>query len=689
MLRYAVKLNASDIHIEPFETFVRVRLRGDGSLHRVLTPPASLGASIVSRVKVQAEMDISERRKPQDGQIEIAGSGEELHFRVSTLPVVHGEKCVIRLLRKEGHLAVLSRLGFTKDQFALIKTAAALPQGLILVTGPTGSGKTTTLHAVLNHINDPDINIMTIEDPVEQTLPGINHVQVQEKGAVACASAPGPPESPPTSSIGVDVGCGRGPRARRRHDAGGDRPHHRAAEAVGAQGARVACWRMTFFALALACTTTEEVEAAEPFQTSLTAETALDVETGTALTVTWTTEAPTDAAIELGLDDQYGERVTGWSSEDGLSHAVVIAGLSPQHTWHWRATSTDGASVATSSHQTFTPAAAPAELPELVVTGETDQLVVTPVIGARSFAAVYNGDGVAVWWRELATSFGTFTQVRLSADGTDLLVMAQLPKVNPDMAIYRYPIAGGDPVVTTISGGHHDFSELSTGGYIVLVHDTRAVEGVPVEGDALVEFAEDGTRRDLWSAWDLGGPADVEALPEMEAGPRDWTHINSFAVRDGLYWLSSYLLENLLVVDARTGALVAEIGGTTPDVTLVGGGGFGPQHAPVPTEAGFLVFNNRPLDDVEPYSEAAEYTLDLATREYSRVWNYDAERLVATPVLGNVEASAGGGHLVGWGSAGVLTLLNDDHELVWEGRTPLGSAFGYAHPIEGLSGPPS
>ena len=189
LLRYAVKMGASDIHIEPYDEFVRVRLRVDGSLHTVLTPPATLAPPIVSRIKVLAEMDISERRKPQDGHIEIEGTDEELHFRVSTLPVVHGEKCVIRLLRKEGHLADLSRLGFTKDQLDLIKAIAALPQGLLLVTGPTGSGKTTTLHAVLNHINDPDINIVTIEDPVEQTLPGINHVQVQEKGGVTFGSA--------------------------------------------------------------------------------------------------------------------------------------------------------------------------------------------------------------------------------------------------------------------------------------------------------------------------------------------------------------------------------------------------------------------------------------------------------------------------------------------------------------------
>ena len=189
MLRYAVDQRASYIHIEPYDSVLRIRLRVDGALKTILAPPVSVGAPIVSRIKVMAHMDIAERRKPQDGHIAIEGKDEELHFRVSTLPIVHGEKTVIRLLKKEAHLADLARLGFSPAQLGTIKRVSAMPQGMILVTGPTGSGKTTTLHAVLNLINDPDINIVTIEDPVEQTLPGINHVQVQEKGGVSFAAA--------------------------------------------------------------------------------------------------------------------------------------------------------------------------------------------------------------------------------------------------------------------------------------------------------------------------------------------------------------------------------------------------------------------------------------------------------------------------------------------------------------------
>ncbi len=189
LLKYAVEERASDIHIEPYDEIVRIRLRVDGALKTILAPPAKVATSIASRLKVMAHMDIAERRKPQDGHILLETDDEELHFRVSSLPIVHGEKVVIRLLKKEAHLADLARLGFSPAQLAVIKRVAAMPQGLIRVTGPTGSGKTTTLHAVLNHINDPDINVVTIEDPVEQTLPGINHVQVTEKGGVTFAAA--------------------------------------------------------------------------------------------------------------------------------------------------------------------------------------------------------------------------------------------------------------------------------------------------------------------------------------------------------------------------------------------------------------------------------------------------------------------------------------------------------------------
>jgi len=189
VLHQSVQQRASDVHIEPYESFLRIRFRVDGKLYTVVTPPQRIQGPVVSRIKILAAMDIAERRKPQDGHMVLPIEGEQVHFRVSVLPTVYGEKCVIRLLKKEAHLADIERLGFRGDQLAAIRKVARMPQGLVLVTGPTGSGKTTTLHAILNFINEPDVNIVTIEDPVESSIPGVNHVQVQEKGGVNFASA--------------------------------------------------------------------------------------------------------------------------------------------------------------------------------------------------------------------------------------------------------------------------------------------------------------------------------------------------------------------------------------------------------------------------------------------------------------------------------------------------------------------
>ncbi|MCP4806097.1 MAG: Flp pilus assembly complex ATPase component [Proteobacteria bacterium] len=184
-LTAAIEQRASDIHMEPYEKFFRIRFRIDGKLYTVLKPPANLHAPLVSRTKVLSEMDISERRKPQDGHLAVTYQGETCHFRVSTLPTSYGEKCVIRLLKKEAHLADVSQLGFSRSQFSEIERKVRLSQGLVLVTGPTGSGKTTTLHAMVNMINEPDINIVTVEDPVESTIVGVNHVPIKDSGGTS------------------------------------------------------------------------------------------------------------------------------------------------------------------------------------------------------------------------------------------------------------------------------------------------------------------------------------------------------------------------------------------------------------------------------------------------------------------------------------------------------------------------
>jgi type IV pilus assembly protein PilB len=176
----AFKSRASDIHLEPLEKSFRVRYRIDGVLHEMKNPPKRLQASIISRLKIQSNMSIAERRIPQDGRIQTAVGGKSIDLRVSCLPTNHGESIVMRILDKEGLRLGLPELGFFTDDQQTFERLIGLPDGILLVTGPTGSGKTTTLYSCLNYINRPDRKIITVEDPVEYLLAGINQVQVQE-----------------------------------------------------------------------------------------------------------------------------------------------------------------------------------------------------------------------------------------------------------------------------------------------------------------------------------------------------------------------------------------------------------------------------------------------------------------------------------------------------------------------------
>ncbi len=169
---------ASDIHLEPLVTRFRVRYRIDGVLHEVDSPPKRLQSAIISRVKIMAGMKISEKRTPQDGRIQVNILGRELDLRVSTVPANHGEGIVMRILDKQNLALGMPKLGFYADDQQTFEHLIGLPDGIVLVTGPTGSGKTTTLYACLNHINRPDRKIITVEDPVEYQLSGINQVQV-------------------------------------------------------------------------------------------------------------------------------------------------------------------------------------------------------------------------------------------------------------------------------------------------------------------------------------------------------------------------------------------------------------------------------------------------------------------------------------------------------------------------------
>ena len=176
----AIRRGASDLHWEPYEKEFRIRFRMDGVLHEMLSPPKRHEAAIISRLKIMASLDIAERRLPQDGRIKLRWGRREIDFRVSILPTIFGEKAVLRILDKEALKLDLSSLGF--DPWSLEKFTEAIhqPYGMVLITGPTGSGKTTSLYSAIHSINTPDHNIMTAEDPVEYNLRGVNQVQVND-----------------------------------------------------------------------------------------------------------------------------------------------------------------------------------------------------------------------------------------------------------------------------------------------------------------------------------------------------------------------------------------------------------------------------------------------------------------------------------------------------------------------------
>ncbi len=189
IMNQAVTDRASDVHIEPTEKDVRVRFRVDGVLHEVMHSPKSIQGGLISRLKVMADLNIAEKRVPQDGRVSIRVGTKQLDLRLATLPTVFGEKIVIRILDKSNALLKLSDLGFQQHAFDRYEEAFRKPYGAILVTGPTGSGKSTTLYATLNIVNSVDKHIVTIEDPVEYRLPGVNQIQVNPKAGLTFASA--------------------------------------------------------------------------------------------------------------------------------------------------------------------------------------------------------------------------------------------------------------------------------------------------------------------------------------------------------------------------------------------------------------------------------------------------------------------------------------------------------------------
>src|SRR5260221_10725426 len=188
ILEYAVNSRASDVHIEPLDDRMRVRYRIDGILYDRLSLPKSVQEAVISRIKILSEMKIDEHRVPQDGRFNFKVGEQEVDLRISVLPTVHGEKIVMRLLRKSGGIPTLTELGLGGTGLKNLETAMLRPHGIIIVCGPTGSGKTTTLYAVLDKLNTTRVNILSLEDPVEYEMPGVNQVQINPAVGLTFAS---------------------------------------------------------------------------------------------------------------------------------------------------------------------------------------------------------------------------------------------------------------------------------------------------------------------------------------------------------------------------------------------------------------------------------------------------------------------------------------------------------------------
>jgi general secretory pathway protein E len=189
ILYQAVKRGASDIHVEPYEKELVVRYRIDGILYQIMTPPKRIQGALISRIKIMANLNIAEKRVPQDGRIDIKVTGKPIDIRVSILPVTFGERVVMRLFEKTGAIGKIKDLGFSEHDYAIIIEAIEKPNGIIYITGPTGSGKTSTLYIILAQLNKADVNIITVEDPVEKQVAGIGQVQVKEKIGLTFAAA--------------------------------------------------------------------------------------------------------------------------------------------------------------------------------------------------------------------------------------------------------------------------------------------------------------------------------------------------------------------------------------------------------------------------------------------------------------------------------------------------------------------
>ena len=429
-----------------------------------------------------------------------------------------------------------------------------------------------------------------------------------------------------------------------------------------------------------------EKDPLSPLETTLD----IDVETAAVATVRWSTDEPADAVVEYGADDAYGGSVAGWSSTDGLDHAVVLAGLAGGREWHWRASSEGDDGTRVSGDEIFVPASPPAALPDLVVQGEQEGLVLATLLGDGASIAVYDSDGQAVWWRILEQDHAFSNQARLTTDARAVVYLGSgFGEGDPDAYLIRVPIVGGEETRLNVGFAHHDFVMRGDGAYTLIRADKREVDGVVVQGDEIVEFDADGSMRVVWSTWDdVPLPSDVSLLSTIDGHVADWTHVNGLAWDGTRYWVSSYSMGALYVIDGATGELEWQLGGDLSDFELAEGEGFGPQHSPELVDGGVLLFNNRSPEVGGLWSEAAEFAIDTATHTYSRRWTFDDGQGVFTAAFGSVERLGDGDTFVGWGSAGRLSRVTAAGEVPWQADTPIGTAFGFVHHVATLCGTP-
>lgn len=319
-------------------------------------------------------------------------------------------------------------------------------------------------------------------------------------------------------------------------------------------------------------------------------------------------------------------------------------------------------------------------LPALSVTvpGEGDAVYLLTWPGTRpGLVSIVNRAGQTLWWHE-AEHQDIITQARRTNDGKALVWLNS----EETFGLTRVDLATGEETFIEVPDAHHDFCELPSGEFLVVVTDRREQDGVTVIGDAIIKVSADGaTQEELWSSWDML-PFEWESTPLGESIV-DWTHTNAvtYDAFNNKVLVSLHNLNMVFELDPTTGTTGWRMGGADGNLILTGGDAFYGQHGAIRTERGVLLFNNRDTlkDQDDLWSEAAEYNIDFNTHSYERVWSYDAGKTIFAPVLGNAEPLDDGGTMIGWGTAGRLNEVDPLGTVTWQLDGELGGALGYVH----------